>query len=311
MRNPSLILIFTVITLAYSTSVFAQAEQPLFDAETQDSFKVATNAIVTLASNDSLAGASYKLKSDIADDPDSEIDLYKFNGEFPLGDSKNKVVPLIQFSPSYLKFNQNFADAGSGAKIESTSLGLGAGVIFKLANNKIELIPRFKTDYNELDVDLYAADIDNELLDSIIPDLQTWTFIPSLEGRFQNRITNRQVLQLVSKVDYVYIDAFTSNNNIANFSSQSWIYKNQMALEIKTEYPLSKKELYLKPSLTRIDLLGVANSGLGLNNFYEIGLDLIDRKTFNNYLKEIGFGFAYIYEREIQGWRFGLLGKFN
>ena len=31
----------------------------------------------------------------------------------------------------------------------------------------------------------------------------------------------------------------------------------------------------------------------------------------DNYLKEIGIGFAYIYEREIQGWRFGLLGKFN
>ncbi|MCB0329841.1 MAG: Solitary outer membrane autotransporter beta-barrel domain [Bdellovibrionales bacterium] len=291
----------------------AQTEQ-LFDQDARKSYQAATNALVSLASDDSFSGGIYKLKSDDAGSSDADIDLFKVIGEFPIGDSNLQFVPLLAITPSYLKLEQDSRESIPPANLELVSwgIGLGTGVQMKFFDNLLQLTPRFKAEYSELDYDFGVSGVDDALIDQIIPDVNTWSYIPSLEALVQPEVADDGGVLLVrSKLSYVYVNASTSNSNISSFSSDSWVARNQIAYEQPLSIFETKNNFIVRPGIGRVDLHGAARDGFEFNNFYEFSMDLLSREIASDYFQEIGLGATYVHEQEIQGWRFGVFGSLN
>ncbi|MCI5066535.1 hypothetical protein MRY87_12495 [bacterium] len=319
-RPPRLFLCLSVFTrcfvivcalLSPLSAVHAQSE-PILSESAQNEFQAITNALITLASDDSLSAGTYKLKSDEADSPDTDIDLYKVIGEFPVGDDEAQFVPLLEVSPAFLRLNEEL-DAGTPAasiEVESRGIGVGAGLQMKFFDDLLEITPRMKIEYSELNFDFSVAGVDEAVLDRILPDVDTWSYIPSLELLARPEVADDGGRVIAgSKVSFVYVNASTSNGEISDFSSDSWITKTQLGYEQPLSFGEKKDSLLLRPMVGRVDLHGSARNGFELNNFYEIGLDILTRTFAEEYFREVGFGVTYITEQEIQGWRFGFFGS--
>lgn len=300
--------VFTLVASSLlGTASIARSQVTVeFDEEARNSFEAATTALTALASDDSLAAGSYRFKSDV--DPDTDLNLYKIVGEFPIGPDEAPFVPLLEISPSYSRLEQDFTDTDTPAEIDvdTWSIGVGAGLQINLIEDVLQITPRFKLEYSKVDFDISIPGVDGSLLDDVLPEVDTWSYIPSLEGVLHQRVSDDGAMaSLGSRLSYHYVDASTSNDNLEDFSEDSWIWRNRLS------YDQPIDTLYIRPSLGRVDISGAARDGLELSNFWEFGLDVYTRNFESSYLKEFGVGVTYVYEKDLDGWRVGILGKLS
>ncbi|MCB0339604.1 MAG: hypothetical protein KDD53_08370, partial [Bdellovibrionales bacterium] len=133
---------------------------------------------------------------------------------------------------------------------------------------------------------------------------------PSLETKLMVGLgEDTSTLGGSSRISYVYVDASTSNENLDDFYEESWIWKNYVYYDRPLGEIKTFGNVLIRPSIGRVDTHGSARDGFEFNNFYEFGLDLVARDLSPNYFSEIGLGATYLYEDEVQGWRFGILCK--
>ncbi len=308
---PSLFQMIASLLILFLGSSRLSAQDPgVFDEETSRGYKALTSAFVTLASDDSISGGSLTFKN--TDEPDADLDIYKFVGEFALTDRDRTFVPLLEITPAYLDLTQEFPNQTS-VEISGQAFGLGAGLQINLLDNRFQIIPRMKVDYSKFNYDISIAGIDDNLVDSIIPDVDTWTYIPSLELLQRIDLGEQQKSSLIlnSQISLVYVDASTSSRAVDDFSEQSWVWKNSVAFEDLFTPHESLGTLVFRPELTRVDNHGSSRDGLGFNNFYEFQVRVLSREVLTSVFQELGFGASYLYEKEIQGWRFGIVGRLS
>ena len=288
--------------LAQSDSIIGEAGR--------NNFRSVNSAITALASDDDLSAGNYHFKNSTS--PDADVDLTKWDSEITIGDLNARFAPIVQLSPAYLELEQEYPD-GTGQSdlaVDSWSFGAGVGIRMKFFDNALEITPRIKIEYSEVDFDFDISGFDHTLLNQIIPDVDAWSYIPSLEGVYRQKVREGDdAIILRSRLSYIYVDASTSNSNIDNFSDESWILKNSVQYEHGVSLGGAINELKLRPSISRVDMHGAARDGFEFNNFYEFGLNLISSEFLTQYFREIGIGSTYVYEQQVQGWRFGLFGK--
>lgn len=302
-----------VVIFVFCRSVFAQSDSS-FDEAASKNFSTATNAFVTLESDDTLSTGAYKFKNNKPGVSNSDIDLSKYVWEFEVGSSNNQFIPLVEISPAYLEYKEVFPDeiTEGEAKVSGLSIGVGIGLRMMFFGESLKITPRFKTEYADLDYDFDIADLDDSAVDSLIPDVKTWSYIPSLEVELTQPISsNGNFLTLGSKVAMNNVNASTSNDNINDFSDDSWVWKNHLTYETSFFLGSDNKEVIIRPSIGRIDVHGAARDGFGFNNFYEFGAEVVSQSILDNLFKEVGLAATYIYEKEVQGWRIGFIGKLN
>ena len=293
--------------LYLQTLAYAQSEGELSDAD-RAVFRSATSALVALTSDDSLSAGAYDFWSKTG--PKIEVELFKLVGEYSLPQIAEGITPIIQISPAVLDLKQNSADGSSGLEIDSTGLGLGAGLRLEYFEDLLEITPRIKFDYAQVDFDGFSDTVESDVIDNLLPDIDTWSYLPSLEFAVKPKLDDHgSRLLLSSKISYLYLRATTSNADVGDFNEESWIWKNRLALEQPLELGQGIVPIVVRPSVARVDMHGSARDGFEFNNIYEFGLDLFTRETANKYFAEIGIGATYIYEDEVKGWRFGLIGK--
>lgn len=300
--------LFLLVITCISSLLLLPAAQAQSSEGSNAVVRATTNAFVALASEDSLSGGSYKFKND---GPDAEMDLYKLIAEIPLTEEADQFVPLLELAPGYLKFEQRArnGDLVSTADVDSWSMGVGLGVEVKLLENILSLTPRIKVEYADIDYKVFIPGIDEETLRDRYPNISAWSYIPSLEARVAQPLSEASNLHLSSRISYVYVDAAADGATNADFSDESWIWKNQVAYEHRLSESEKLGPLFIRPSIGRVDAHGAARNGFEFDNFYEFGVELVSRKLPGEILKEVAIGTTYIYEAEVQGWRFGVSGK--
>jgi hypothetical protein len=301
-----------LLTLLLCVAAFSNATR--LDAQSRSSaeeggrnaLRSLTSALTALSSDDGVSSGVYKFEND--GEEDTELKLNKFVGELPLGEHDLKFLPILEVSPALLKLTQNF-EAGD-AEIDTWSLGVGVGLRMKFFDDLVEITPRIAAEYAEVDLDFGIEGFEN-----LTFDVDTWSYIPSLELIFRpgakGEIAERTQggWEFGARVAYLYVQARTSEKITDDFSDDSWIWKNRISYELEANFVEQLGPLYFRPSIGRVDVAGSARKGLGLDNFYEVGLEIVTRQVAPKYLKEIGLGAAYIYEDEVYGWRFGVVGK--
>lgn len=301
-----------VLTTFASSSALAQ-ERARLSEDARDGFKSATNAIVALTSDDNLSTGAYKFKNSDSDGPDATIDLYKLVGEFELGNRDGNFTPLLHVSPSVLYYKQQLPenDPPSEIKVDSWSLGAGAGVRMKFFEDTLRVIPRFKIQYAQVDYKFSIAGFDDEVIDAIVPDVNAWIYIPSVEAIFRHKLCDcGDLFSFGSNLSLLYVNASTASDNLDDFTDFSRVWKNRLAYESGVAFPAPVGQLIVRPNVSRIDLVGAARTGLGFNDFYEFGVDVLSREFRQDLFREVGVGLTYIYAKEVQGWRFGFFAEF-
>ena len=287
----------------------AQAQsESVFDDSTKSAFRAVTNAFIALVGDDSVAAGSYHFKDSDPEDPDSDLELYKILAEMPLGDKGAQFIPLLSISPSYLDFDQSLAESGGGghAGVNGGGVVVGAGVEMNFFDRSLKVIPRFKVQYSSLDFDFDIPGADDAIVDALVPDIKTWTYIPSLEAGYRHQVRESGgAVLLDSTGSYVWMKAMPDNVNLDDFTDHSWIWRNRVG------YELPWRDYLIRPGIGRVDIYGEARKGLGVNNFYEYGIELMTRKLKPELLEEAGVGLTYVHAQEIQGWRFSVLIKFT
>ncbi len=311
MKKVAFILALSAFVLLSTTpaSLWAQS-RPQLSSAARNTFRSATNAIVTLTTDDSLSAGSYAFKN--SDAPDADADLVKFNGEFKLGEESDQIIPLFQISPAYVELEQSSDVDDLKLKVESMGIGAGGGVLMKFFENVLEVTPRMKIEYSSIKYSSSSSSLDVTELNAELPDLDAWSYIPSLEFALKPEISESGNSKLLvdSQISFVYIHASTSSSSADDFSDKSWVWKNSLGVET----PLidsKNSSLFIRPQISRIDMHGAARNGFDFNNFYEIGLDLFTYDFMKNYFQTLGFGATYVYEKEIQGWRLGFFADFS
>jgi hypothetical protein len=263
-----------------------------------------TSAIAVFATDDGVTGGSYDFKNKGASD--LELDMYKFVGEFSLGDPHAQFVPLIEVSPATMRIKQDITNGS--AEVDTWNVGVGAGLRMKFFDKLLEVTPRLKVDYSEIDYTYKLDGVDDDLVDQFIPDVDAWTYLPSLEAVVRQEVSeNGPLFAFSSRISYLFVDASTSRETLDDFSDKSWIWKNSISYEQPVQVGESFGKVYVRPTVGRVDIYGAARTGFEFSNFYEFGLDLLSRSVAPDYLKEVGLTATYVYEKEVQGWRLGVI----
>lgn len=305
--------IYIAIFLCFASSMGHAQSDISFDEAAIQSFGTATNAFVTLESDDTLSAGSYKFKNTSPGVTASDLDLYKYVWEFEVGSSDGQFIPLIEITPAYLEYKEVSEEIlKSTAKVSGLSLGVGAGLRMKFFKDALKVTPRIKAEYADLDYDFDITGLDDSSVDNLIPDVKTWSYIPSIEVEVTQPVSdNGSFLSFGSKISLNNVNASTSNNNISDFSNDTWVLRNHLTYETSFSLGSDIKEVIFRPSIGRVDVHGAARDGFGFNNFYEFGAELVSQNILKNIFKETGVAATYIYEQEVQGWRLGFVVKFN
>lgn len=297
----SLLLVVNPVVL------LAQSDSAL-DQSARNSLRAVSSAIVALASDDAISAGIYKFKNDSSTDTD--LSLFKWVGELPLADQKEQFIPLIEISPAYLELDQDFQDRTGEINVDAWSIGLGVGVKAKIYGDRFSITPRFKVEYGEVNYDISVDGTDDSIVNQLIPDIDSWSYIPSLEGEYKEFLTtDGSAILIKSMISLIATEASTSNSNLTNFSDQSWLWRNRLSYDHLLSAAEQNNKYWIRPSLARIDIHGAARNGFEFNNFYEMGIELVAQGIEPELFSEISFGATYVYEDEIQGWRIGLLAS--
>jgi hypothetical protein len=300
--NFSALVIPLFSIFVFSSPAFSQDLEEL-----QRGLRSATAAIVTLQSDDNISSGSYTLKN--SDAKDASLDLLKLAVELPVPRSDSGVMPFVEFSAAQVDLKQPAEDSLTDLKIESVGAGLSAGVRLKFFEESLHIVPRVKFEYSEIDFkvrgDLDGVTEANELL----PDYTTRTYIPSLEMLYTHDLSKSgRSLRLGSTIEYIYLDAESDSALVNDFWEETWVWRN--AYSVQQPLTLLDRAFILEPTLARVEVHGSARDGLDFNNFYEIGATIATHTILTEFFATVGFRTKYVYEKEIQGWLFGVFGNF-
>lgn len=301
MKFVCLLISFLILT----STCIAQSDEQFSESE-RKAFSSITSAITALSSDDNLAAGTYTFKNN--DSPDAELDLLKYVGEFSIGDRDSDIVPLIEISPSTLNAEQLSGDQQLKVEIDSWSIGIGAGVLFKFLDERLQATPRFKVDYSEVEYSFSSTTLDVTGTNARTPDFDVWSFIPSVELNYSEQVSERDArLGYDTRLSFIYLESDPNLGTIDSFSDRSWIWRNAVYYEYPFSWESLGTELVLRPNIARVDVHGSARDGFEFNNFYEAGVELVDQDLESAWFSELGVGATYVYEKEVQGWILSLI----
>ena len=221
---------------------------------------------------------------------------------------------MIELSPGYLKLKESspYDEFPSKVSVENWSLSLGGGVQMNFFDRLLVITPRFKVGYSKTEYDFDIEGLDNAVIDALIPDVNSWSYIPSIDSEIYLDLSgDGEGIILGSNISYLYVDAEPSNSNIDDFTSDSWFIRNSIGYQVPLGGVDELGVFILHPSISRVDFHGSARDGFGFNNFYEYGIELFRRGETFDIFSQFGFGITYIHEDEVEGWRVGLQAKFG
>jgi hypothetical protein len=273
-------------------------------------------ALTILGGDFGLAGGSYRF----SDGSDVEMDVSKFGGSGDvgdprkLGDSGLAWQPRLQGSMGYVDANTVLHSGplrGGTNEFRTFAIQFGAGARFWL-NDRFSLAPTLMGMYGHTSNEytpttaFAQANVNRAIRTALIDwNEDTWTLRPAVNVQY---IFNwdRTIITLSSDPTFFHTESFTSSDqkDIVNGNSGS------LANKIDVDIPLGKylygHELHTGGFLSRTELFGDLEDGLGTQHLYEVHgrlvLDVLNRLWKAQW---IGIGGSYLWGVNSNGWTVG------
>ena len=273
-------------------------------------------ALTILGGDFGLAGGSYRFTGS----NDVEMDVSKFGGAGDVGDPQKLGNSGISWQPT-LQGSMGYVDAnsvlhtgplrGGTDEFRTFAIQFGAGARFWL-NNHLSVAPTLmgmyghtSSEYTASTALMRANAVRAAQAGLINWNEDTWTLRPAVNIQYLIN-WDRTIITLSSDPTFYHTESFTSSDakDIVNGNSGS------LADKIDVDLPLGRhllgRELHSGGFLSRTELFGDLEDGLGTQHLYEVHsrlvLDVLGRVWKAQW---IGIGGSYLWGANFTGWTVG------
>lgn len=231
----------------------------------------------------------------------------------PLGDLDVGWQPRLQGNMGYLESSNHLRDplAGDTSELETFAIEFGGGARFwtsrSLSFAPTVMVLYGRTDDSFLAGSAFGQENLTELRQLGLADwsVDTWSLRPALNVQYVLAI-DRALITLSSDPTGFFTHGFARSNLNLKVGGDSGFVTNKIDLDIPLGVELDGHELRSGGYLSRTDLFGDLNTGLGVQHLNEIhGRIVLD--FLNQFWKVqwLGLGASYIWGTSITGWTVG------
>lgn len=233
----------------------------------------------------------------------------------PLGDWPVGWQPHLQGSMGYLDSRNTLHSAlleGDRTELEAEAIEFGGGVRLWF-NDSLSVAPTFmglygRTSNTYSPESAFARANFDQLRELGLIDwrIDVWSLRPAVNFQYLIRL-DRWILTLSSDVAYFRTRSFGSSGSSVGVNGDSGFVTNKIDLDVPLGVALAGHELRTGGYLSRTDLSGSLDSGLGIPHLSEVHgrvvLDFLDQWWKFQW---IGFGASYLWGPNFRGWTAGV-----
>jgi hypothetical protein len=250
-----------------------------------------------------------------------KFDVTKFGGSGdvgdpePLGDSGISWQPRLQGNMGYLDSKYEPGSgllAGDTNKVTTSAIEFGGGARFWFGDS-FSMAPTLMGLYGHTadDYEVRSAFMRENLLPAtqlglVDWSINTWTLRPALNIQYLIRF-GRNTVTLSSDPAYFHTQGFGSSNVNVRINGNSGSIDNKIDLDVPLGIQLFGHELHTGGYLSRTELLGDLQNGLGVAHMNEVhGRLVLDVLHQLWKVQWIGLGASYVDGTNISGWTVGV-----
>jgi hypothetical protein len=253
-------------------------------------------------------------------DIDVKYDVAKFGGSGdvgdpqPLGDSGISWQPRLQGNMGYLDSRYEMGSGpltGDTSKVTTAAIEFGGGArfwfgdSFSVAPTLMGMYGHSSDDYEVRSAFMSANLIPATQLGLVDWSINTWTLRPALNVQYLIRF-GRNTLTLSSDPTYFHTQGFGASNGNVRINGDSGSVDNKIDLDVPLGIQLFGHELHTGGYLSRTELLGDLQDGLGVAHMNEVhGRLVLDFLHQLWKVQWIGLGASYVDGTNIHGWAVG------
>ena len=285
-------------------------------------------ALTILGGDFGFSGATLSLSGQVfpGERADERLSATKFGGAGDVGDPK----PLgfgsigwqgrLQGNMGHLSWTDDLHSSlldGDRSKFTANAIEFGGGARFWLTDS-LSIAPTLMGMYAHVSNSYYARSSFahtnfNELRELGLIDwrVDVWSVRPAVN--LQYLITfERAVVTLSSDLTYFHTAAFKRSNSQVAAGGDSGFITNKVDLDVPLGVMIAAHELHTGGYVSRTELLGDLESGVGVQHLNEIhGRVVLDYLNQLWKVEWLGFGASYIWGTDTHGWAAGIDVKFK
>jgi hypothetical protein len=280
-------------------------------------------ALTILGGDFGLSDGTFRSRGQIQpleSDVDVRYSVAKFGGSGdvgdpqPLGESGISWQPRLQGNMGYLDSKYEMGSgplAGDTSKVITSAIEFGGGArfwfgdSFSVAPTLMGLYGHTSDDYEVHSAYMRANLIPATQLGLVDWSINTWTLRPALNVQYLIRF-GRNTLTFSSDPTYFHTQGFSPSNVNVRINGSSGSIDNKIDLDIPLGFQLFGHELHTGGYLSRTELLGDLQDGLGVAHMNEVhGRLVLDFLHQLWKVQWIGLGASYVDGTNIHGWAVG------
>jgi hypothetical protein len=285
-------------------------------------------ALTILGGDFGFSGAKLSLSGQVlpGERADERLSGTKFGGAGdvgdpkPLGDGRIGWQWRLQGDMGHLDWTDDLHSAplgGDRSKFTANAIEFGGGARFWLSDS-LSIAPTFMGVYGHVSNQYYsrssfAQTHFNELRELGLIDwhVDVWSVRPAVNVQYLVKL-NRSVVTLSSDLTYFHTEGFNRSNSHVRVGGNSGFVTHTVDLDVPLGIQVKGHELKTGGYLSRTDLLGDLEGGLGVQHLNEIhGRIVADYLNQLWKFEWIGMGASYIWGTDVHGWAAGIDVRFK
>jgi hypothetical protein len=307
--------------LVSAAQTYAQVIPPQAIEQFQDVIGSRVEAVTILGGDYGAAGGIYTFRGGKV----AELNVSKIGGGGniaairPLGDTCFRWAPVLQGNIGYISAENQFPGGyleGNKSIYDVFALQGGAGARFYFTDH-LSLAPTLSGIYGYTENNFEPQNAIGEAIKAAASGtyvdwhLQTWSVMPSLEGRYE-WLWGRTAFQLSSRYTFFHTESFQSSSPVVSVNGDSEVWENRLDVDIPIRWRMFGRELHTGGFFSRTELFGNAAQGLNADHFYTAnGRLVLDLKGKVWKLRWLGIGASYFFGDAFDGWSAGVDVRFE
>lgn len=314
MRITGLVLAFTLAQVSLAQPIIPPDAAGRFNQSVADGL----NAVTIFTTQNSVSSGTFKTQR--TDIPDGDFSVLRVPLKFTFGESGDELRPFVEASIAQFLAKDSINPLTPGAvgdfsRLSTLSGEVGGGVHWA-ATERLQLTGAFglayshakrRYDFNSPQSQQLLQPFDREVFNT---SLELFTYSPRAKIKYTVPVGSSKVIA-TSRYAHLWNESTSSKSSIIDFSTDTGLWQNVVEVQAPLDVSVADMPLGVRPYVGRSELSGSARDGLGLNHFYEFGIDLsVDTTEHVEALGLLHVGIAYTSGDDFQGWRLGLGGAF-
>jgi hypothetical protein len=285
-------------------------------------------ALTILGGDFGFAGARLTLSGEVlpGERADERLRGTKFGGAGdigdpkPLGDGPIRWQGTLQGDMGHLEWTDDLHSAllgGDRSKFTADAIEFGGGARFWFGD-ALSIAPTFMGVYGHVSNQYYPHSEFSQTNISALRQLglidwhvDVWSVRPAVNVQYLIDV-DRWVVTLSSDLTYFHTEGFNRSSSHVQVGGSSGFVTNKVDLDLPLGLRIAGHELKTGGYLSRTDLLGDLQSGLGVQHLNELhGRLVLDYRNQLWKFDWIGMGASYIWGADVHGWAAGVDIKFR